>query len=272
MNDRTWVTERDRYDRMLSPFSDALLRAADLQPGERVLDVGCGTGSTTLQAAQAVSPNGSMIGIDTNPDITAIAAQRARHAEAVTIVTGDAATYQPPQPVDVIIARFATMLFTNPVEAHRNLAAALRPGGRFVAVVWQAPARNLWHQLPMQAVHAHLQLDRPQASEAPGPFALADPTRINALLRDAGFAVARIDPIEARSWLARDVDDAVDFFNDASGDDLHKIAPPTTIDAIRDTLRASLRPYRTDTGIELPSAAWLIEATIKRRDARKTLP
>jgi SAM-dependent methyltransferase len=233
-----------------------------------VLDVGCGTGTTTLQAANAVIPGGSVIGIDNNPEATAIAAHRACRVGGITIVTGDAAKYQPPEAVDVIIARFATMLFIDPVAAHRNLAAALRPGGRFVAVAWQAPNRNLWHALPMQAVHAHLQLDRPQISEAPGPFALAEPTRIDSVLREAGFAVVRISPIEAHSWLARDVDDAVDFFDATSGDELRMLAPAAVIDAIRDTLRASLERYRTDTGIELPSAVWLIEATIEEADSQ----
>ena len=261
MTGNTWSTQRERYDRMLQPFGDALLRAAALRPGEHVIDVGCGTGTSALQAIEQLMPGGALVGIDINPDLTNIATHRSRDIDGLTIVTADATSYRPTQDVDAIISRFGTMLCTDPVGAHRNLAAGLRPGGRLVCVVWQAPNRNLWHALPEHAIRAHLDLEWPDVTEAPGPFALADPARIEWLLHEASLHVVRIDSIEARCWIAADIDGAIDFFDATSRQLLHPSASAETIDAIHRTLRASLEPYQTCAGIEVPSSAWLIEAT-----------
>jgi SAM-dependent methyltransferase len=131
-----WLANADTRERQLQPVSDALFDRASLQPGERVLDVGVGSGPTTSQAWEAVRPDGSVTGIDIAPPMITAARQRVTASEIEWIV-GDAASYDfPPKTYDAVISRFGVMFFTDPVAGFRNLCEATRPGGRLIVSVW----------------------------------------------------------------------------------------------------------------------------------------
>jgi ubiquinone/menaquinone biosynthesis C-methylase UbiE len=131
-----WLANADERERRLQPVSDALFDQASLQPGERVLDVGVGSGPTTSQAWEAVRPDGSVTGIDIAPPMIAAARQRVTASEIEWLVA-DAASYDfPPNTYDAVISRFGVMFFTDPVAGFRNLCEATRPGGRLIVTVW----------------------------------------------------------------------------------------------------------------------------------------
>jgi len=131
-----WLANVDARERQLQPVSDALFDRAYLQPGERVLDVGVGSGPTTGQAWEAVHPDGSVTGIDIAPPMIAAARQRVTASEIEWLV-GDAASYDfPPRTYDAVISRFGVMFFADPVAGFRNLCEATRPGGRLIVTVW----------------------------------------------------------------------------------------------------------------------------------------
>jgi len=131
-----WLANVDARERQLQPVSDALFDRANLQPGERVLDVGVGSGPTTGQAWEAVHPDGSVTGIDIAPPMIAAARQRVTASEIEWLV-GDAASYDfPPRTYDAVISRFGVMFFADPVAGFRNLCEATRPGGRLIVTVW----------------------------------------------------------------------------------------------------------------------------------------
>jgi ubiquinone/menaquinone biosynthesis C-methylase UbiE len=131
-----WLATADARERRLQPVSEALFARASLQPGERVLDVGVGSGPTTGQAWEAVRPDGSVTGIDIAPPMITAARQRVTASEIEWIV-GDAASYDfAPKTYDAVISRFGVMFFTDPVAAFRNLGEATRPGGRLIVSVW----------------------------------------------------------------------------------------------------------------------------------------
>jgi SAM-dependent methyltransferase len=131
-----WLANADARERQLQPLSDALFDRASLQPGERVLDVGVGSGPTTGQAWEAVRPDGSVTGIDIAPPMIAAARQRVTAPEIEWIV-GDAASYDfPPRTYDAVISRLGVMFFTDPVAGFHNLCEATRPGGRLIVIVW----------------------------------------------------------------------------------------------------------------------------------------
>jgi SAM-dependent methyltransferase len=131
-----WLANADARERQLQPVSGALFDRASLQPGERVLDVGVGSGPTTGQAWQAVRPDGSVTGIDIAPAMIAAARQRITAPEIEWIV-GDAANYDfAPRSYDAVISRFGVMFFTDPVAGFRNLCEATRPAGRLIVTVW----------------------------------------------------------------------------------------------------------------------------------------
>src|SRR5512133_678694 len=131
-----WLANVDAREKQLQPVSDALFDRASLQPGERVLDVGVGSGATTGEAWEAVRPDGSVTGIDIAPPMIAAARQRIT-ASQIEWIVGDAASYDfPSGSYDAVISRFGVMFFTDPVAAFRNLCEATRPGGRLIVTVW----------------------------------------------------------------------------------------------------------------------------------------
>ena len=264
------VTHQARYDRMLGPFGDAMLAAARLRRGERVVDVGCGTGATTVAAARAVGGTGRVMAIDLDESLVRHAADRCAGAGLANVdaVCGDAASYPyAAGGADVVISRFATMLFADPVAAHANLRRALGPDGRLCAVVWQAVERNLWHALPMAAVFAHVERG-PQLHDSPepaGPFAFASPTRVERILFDAGFVDIELEALHDDLWVASDSDDAIAFFDDDAGSALRSAYGVDTVLRIYDDLRRDLEPYATRDGIRLRAAAWLVTARARSR-------
>lgn len=132
----SWLANADAREKQLQPVSQALFDRASLQPGERVLDVGVGSGPTTGQAWEAVRPDGSVTGIDIAPPMIAAARQRVTTSEIEWIV-GDAGSYDfPPRTYDAVISRFGVMFFADPVAGFRNLCEATRTGGRLIVTVW----------------------------------------------------------------------------------------------------------------------------------------
>jgi ubiquinone/menaquinone biosynthesis C-methylase UbiE len=140
-----WVAEAERYDRMLRPWGDAVLDAAAPAAGERVLDVGCGTGATTLAAAARVAPGGHAVGVDLSPPMLSLARDRAgrQGIENVSFVEDDAqiADFQPGE-FDAAVSRFGVMFFADPAAAFANIRGAMRTGGRLAFACWQDLAHN----------------------------------------------------------------------------------------------------------------------------------
>jgi SAM-dependent methyltransferase len=260
-----WAREAERFDRMLQPFGDALLHAAGLRHGERVLDVGSGAGATTLAAAWEVTPGGRVTGLDVSTPLVGVARQRAAGLRNVEFVVGDAQTYPFAAGAhDVVISRHGAMLFADPVAAFANLAGSLRAGGRLAFVTWAEASANGWSAIPAAAVAAHLPAAPPPGpSSQPGPcaFSLADPAAIRHLLAESGFTEVGVTRVERPTWVGTDVDDAVAFFESSAGD-LRAHLPADTVSRIVATLRTSLAPYEQPDGVGLPAAAWLVTARV----------
>jgi len=148
-----WLANADARERQLQPVSDALFERASLQPGERVLDVGVGSGPTTGQAWEAVRPDGSVTGIDIAAPMINAARQRVAAPEIEWIV-GDAAAYDfPPKTYDAVISRFGVMFFVDPPAAFRNLCQATRPGGRLNHDRVVDPVRHWTVRHPLHGRH-----------------------------------------------------------------------------------------------------------------------
>jgi SAM-dependent methyltransferase len=256
---RLWAAEHERFDRMGAPLERALLEVAALRPGERVLDIGCGAGATTLAAAWEVAPNGRATGIDRSTPLAALARRRTAGMRGVDVVVADAQTYPfPTRGLDVLISRNGLMLFTDPPAAFANLRRALRDDGRLAFVTWADSAANGWSAIPNAAVAAHIALP-PPSEDGPCAFSLSDPARIHALLGGAGFDEIAPRRVDTRLWVASDVGDAVAFFERSAGD-LRRHVPEGLVRSILLTLRASLLPYAEADGVYVPAAAWVVTA------------
>lgn len=184
-----WLTWQERLDAMLAPYGAAALAAAAAQPGERVLDIGCGSGESTLDLARAVGPGGSVLGVDISEPLVARARERAAAAGLdAAFCVADAAHYPfAPRRADVLFSRFGLMFFDDPAAAFAHLHGALRPGGRLATVVWGGLADNGWARVPIEALRDLVPVPPLEKMEAAGPFSFADRDRAAALLAGAGF-------------------------------------------------------------------------------------
>jgi SAM-dependent methyltransferase len=258
-----WIVHRDRHDRMLAPYADLLMTAAAIRPGENVLDVGCGCGSTTITAA-TLARDGRATGVDLSAPMLAAARERASSERVanVTFVEADAQTARIDPLVDVVISRFGLMFFDDPAAAFANLAAGCAPGGRLVFVSWQPLAENEWLLVPGAAIAVHLTLPD-LGMDGPGMFALADPARVRDVLESAGWQNVTIAGHRPDMLLAGGgrLDDTVEFLRTGGmGRRLLQDADPAVagraVDAVRDALSIRLG----SDGVRLGSAVWLVTA------------
>jgi SAM-dependent methyltransferase len=260
-----WLKGAARTESAIAELGERAIAAAKVRPGERVIDIGCGTGPTTLALARAAAPGGSVLGCDISPVLADEARRRALAAGVgnVRFAAADASTYAfEPGAADLLFSRFGVMFFGDPAAAFRHLRGALTPGGRLVFLVWRPFKDNAWAFVPFAAAGPLLpQMPRP-APDEPGPFSFGDPARPRALLAEAGFADITVDPLDATMSLSRGgLDEAVQaalevgplsrLLKDASADVQLRAA---------DAVRSALARHLTADGVVLPAACWLIRA------------
>ena len=184
----SWLRRAEALERQLAPVSAVLFEAAALQPGERVLDVGCGTGPTTREAALAVGDAGRVTGIDLSTDMIEVA--RNASAPSIDWIAADVATWEPPAASwDVVLSRFGVMFFDDPPSAFAALARATAPGGRLAVATWSRRTACPLFEVPLQAALSVLRDVTPPPPDA-GPFSLHDPDAIARLLEEAGWSTA----------------------------------------------------------------------------------
>jgi SAM-dependent methyltransferase len=192
---KTWADLQDILDVQLEPMGAAVLEALAVRPGERVIDVGCGCGQTTLALADAVGPAGLALGVDISEPMLEVARKRGEGRPQVRFVNADAQTYAfDAGGFDALHSRFGVMFFDDPTAAFANLRTALKPGGRLAFLCWRTPAENPIMTAPMAAAQKYLPPPEPVAPGTPGPFAFADPERVRAILAGAGFSDIAIRP------------------------------------------------------------------------------
>jgi SAM-dependent methyltransferase len=257
-----WVTHQATLDRALEPFGHIALDGARPRPGERIVDVGCGCGWTTLALAEAVGTGGKVFGIDVSEPMVARARERARAFTTATLAIADASTYAFAREFDLVFSRFGVMFFHDPTAAFTNLRGALRSGGRLAFVCWGPAAENPWWRIPVAAAGTVVPLPAPPGPDDPGPFAFANCGRVQRILEGAGFsdvAFTRAAPdylfgsdLEAASTSAVETGPASRLLLDA--DD-------ATRARARAAIQAALEPYSTARGVMLPTSTWVVRAT-----------
>jgi len=187
-----WAEVRELLELQLAPLGRRGLTALAPQPGESVLDIGCGGGETALDLVRAVAPDGIVVGIDLSAAVLAFAQRAAqgceKGCERVRFVQGDAAVFPfEPASFDAAFSRFGVMFFADPTAAFINIRRSLRPNGRLAFVCWRALEENPLDILPLKAASALLPPQPAHDPDAPGPFAFANPDRVRGILERAGF-------------------------------------------------------------------------------------
>ena len=228
---------------------------------DRVLDIGCGTGQTTRDAARAAT-GGSAVGVDLSARMLDYARRRAAE-EGVTNASFEQVDAQihpfPPESFDVAISRTGAMFFGDLTAAFTNIGRALVPGGRLVLVAWQPLPANEWIREISGALAAGRDLPAPPP-DAPGPFSLSDPDRVRSILTAAGFTGIELEGTTAGMWFGADADDAHRFVLGLMGWMLHGLDDTGHARAM-DGLRATMAAHETSDGVVFGSAAWTISAT-----------
>ncbi len=261
----TWARMQDRLDLSFTPLTEALLAIAAPQPGDQVLDVGCGTGEISLVIDAAVGEAGSVLGLDISEQMLARARERADELlSEAEFRNADAATFADEGDFDLIVSRFGVMFFDDPQAAFANLHARAASGGRLAFACWQPAAVNPWATLPM-TVLADLLPEMPASDPlAPGPFAFADPERVGAILGQAGWQDVAVhalpfamvtgtgdDPIASAVHFSLRIGPAARAVRDAG---------PAVETEARQRLAAAFADHLTDGAVALPANAWLVTA------------
>lgn len=261
-----WVRLQQQLDDMIGPLGRAALDRARPAPDERILDVGCGCGASSLELGERVGAGGLVLGVDLSSAMLERAEERARERglDGVRFAVADAQTHAFAGPgFDLIFSRFGVMFFADPEAAFRNLCSALAPGGRLCFVCWQTLARNPWMLVPLQAAARHVQLPPPPAPGTPGPFSLAEADRVRAILETAGFTGVRIDPLETQLSLAGGLplEQAVAFLVEGVGPTAALLREhPDRRDAVLSEVTDALAPFLVSGAVALPCAAWIVSA------------
>jgi len=256
-----WAAHADHFERALGAYREAFFDIAAIAGSDRVLDVGCGTGHTTRDAARMAS-GGSALGVDLSSAMLEVARRRAA-ADGLTNVRFEQADAQihrfPPESFDIAIGQTSAMFFGDRVAALANIGRALRPRGRLVLLTWQPFDANEWIREFSVALAVGRDLPMPPP-DAPGPFTLADPDVVRSVLTDAGYRDITLDGVTAQMWFGHDAGDAHGLLAGLMGwmlDGLDDTGRARALEALRATIAAHERPE----GVVYESATWLIHAT-----------
>ena len=238
-----WVREQELRDRELACFGESAVSAAAPASGERVVDVGCGCGGSTLLLAEAVGAKGSVLGVDVSKPMLARATTRAAAHRQVRFELADAATYAFDGSAEIVFSRFGVMFFDDPVLAFQNLRRALSASGRLAFGCWGALEENDWMRVAFEALRPLITPARPlPLPHAPGPLAFADSARVRSILEQSPFRHVQFKKLEHPMPLGgnRGLDAAAE--------------------AALTAARRALEPYVQGERVELKGAAWLVTA------------
>jgi len=256
-----WIDLQESLDQMFKPLSDLLVEATATESVRSVLDVGCGTGGTTLALARRLGTEGSCVGIDISEPLIATARSRAdRESTPAKFIHADAATYAfEPASFDALISRFGVMFFDDPIRAFANLRRAARDGAEFRFIAWRDAVENPFMTTAERAAVGLLPNIPPRVPDAPGQFAFADRRRVSSILESAGWAHVDVQPIDVTCTAPeRDLDR---YFTQMGplGRILPQADEATRLQVIQ-TVRAAFASYVYGAEVRFTAACWFVRA------------
>jgi ubiquinone/menaquinone biosynthesis C-methylase UbiE len=261
---KRWLALQAKQDLFFTPVTDRLFAHARLAAGERVLDIGCGCGETTVEIARRVGASGKAVGVDVAEPLLEEARRLAGSDSRVDFVLGDAATQRfPPRSFDALFSRFGVMFFADPVAAFLNLRRALAPAGRAVFACWREAKLNEWQVVPLRAALRCVPRLPERGPEDPGPFSFADEARVRRILEAAGFADVLLTAVDFPLDLAvgRGFESAMHTaVTIGAASRALEGQPDDKRAAATQEIRAALAPLQRGECLPLGAAIWIVEA------------
>jgi ubiquinone/menaquinone biosynthesis C-methylase UbiE len=259
-----WADRQQMQDSVLAPVSDILIACAGPRPGERVVDVGCGCGGTSVAFAAKVAPAGHVLGVDVSAPMLALARKLAPADAPLAFALADA-TVHPFEPAsfDLLVSRFGVMFFAEPALSFANMRKALRPGGRVAFACWRTPRDNPWLMVPLRAAYEHVPKLPELGPEDPGPFAFAGEERVRRILGEAGFSAIALErrdlslDVSAGKGLDVAVKSALEI---GPASRALEGQPPEKIAAATASIRTALAPFLRDGKVPLAGSIWIVTA------------
>jgi ubiquinone/menaquinone biosynthesis C-methylase UbiE len=263
---RAWADEHETIDRLFAGLTQIALDYAAPKPGERVIDIGCGSGTTVLELAGRVGPTGYVLGADVSKPSVEKARERIATAgvHQAEIMLCDVSTHTfPANSFDLVFSRFGVMFFADPVATFAKIRKAMKSDGRLALAVFRTPQENKWATAALAAVRHLLPPITPLGPEEPGQFSWADPARVHRILEGAGFKEVSLTPHEPAMPLAGPggAAEAASFmFRVGPVLRATKDASEEQRQAVRSALETFFRSQDGPHGIVLQGAIWIVRA------------
>lgn len=260
-----WVAHQAALDAAFAPVLDLVLAEAAPEPGQSVLDIGCGTGASVLGFARAVGPNGRVLGVDISATLLALARDRLEGIVQAQVVEADAARDPLHGPHDLAVSRFGVMFFDDPAAAFAHIAAALRPGARLVMSAWGPAPQNPWFMEPAAVARARLGPPPRVDRTLPGPFAWEEAARVTDQLMRAGLSDVQVsarevhltpaDGLRGAARLSTHIGPAQSVLRHFNGTEADRAA-------IEDGIAAAFASYDSAEGLRIPALINLVTARV----------
>jgi ubiquinone/menaquinone biosynthesis C-methylase UbiE len=264
---KKWVEFQDELDRLLERVNDRLLQRSEIELGERVIDIGCGTGATTMSVASLVGENGLALGVDISKTLLGCAKNRSTNITGghIEYTLADSQTSRfNADSFDLVTSRFGMMFFASPVLAFKNLAVALRKGGRMSFVSWANASDNPWFAIPRDAAIEQLGKPSPTSPRAPGPLAFANVDYVLNIMDEAGLDARTADieqvdllysgSVAEAAHLASNVGPAMRIMKEFDGS-------PADIVEIKKKVAVGFQKFAVNDGIRIPATLNFFQAT-----------
>jgi SAM-dependent methyltransferase len=262
---RRWVEMQREIESIVVPFGEAALKVAAPQWGERVIDIGCGCGDTSIELARRVGTAGTVLGVDVSKPMLEVARSRGalERCANLSFSDADASETQLPKNTDLLFSRFGAMFFHQPSSAFSHLRMSLRAGGRCVFVCWRTPRDNAWAMTPLAAARKAMDITpAPADPNAPGPFAFAEEDRLRTILSNAGYGSIDVLRFDAKVCLGATPR--------AAAENALRLGPTARLvrevgaeheAAILDAVEAVVMPLAAPDGrVNLNASAWIVSA------------
>jgi SAM-dependent methyltransferase len=259
-----WADRQQAQDILLKPIADTLIDRAKPKAGERIIDVGCGSGATSIAFAQEVGSSGHVFGIDVSGPMLARARASAPRELPVDFVLADATVYPfDTASFDLLASRFGVMFFAEPSRSFANMRRALRPSGRLAFACWREPRENPFFMAPLQAAYKHVPKLPQQGPEDPGPFSFASEARVHRILGEAGFAGIAMEPhnLTLDVAIGRGLDAAVQGALEIGPASRALEGHPADVRAAAmNSIREVLATFAKGETVPLPASIWIVTA------------